>query len=281
MRKQMDKVDLVMWAKNGERFLPSVLKQVETVVPHENVDLKIFVDDSSTDRTREIAKEFNWTVHSNSKGGIPAGANEGLRHVKSEFFVSIEQDVILAKDWWERIPPYMDDENVAVAQGMRVATDPTLRKLEEYISGRQEFAFFISIDNNIFRTKVIRLLGGFPTVHPLFTDSALYKKIAEETRLRWIVDRKVVSQHIKENVEHFIEHLQGFETIAMRASRDTGHSFPRLVRLFLTSPARGLLIVYKTHELNFLWIYPRVRLAYLKAYGWNGIQRGDSAKRPN
>jgi glycosyltransferase involved in cell wall biosynthesis len=88
-----------MWAKNGERFLPLVLSRISQVIPDENVNQKIFVDDHSTDRSREIASEFNWIVYPNLKGGIPNGANEALRHVTSEFFVSIEQDIILAKDW--------------------------------------------------------------------------------------------------------------------------------------------------------------------------------------
>jgi glycosyltransferase involved in cell wall biosynthesis len=149
-----------MWAKNGERFLPLVLNQIDQVIPYKSINHKIFVDDHSTDRTREIAHEFNWTVYHNPKSGIPSGANEALRHVESEFFVSIEQDVILAKNWWERIPPYMDDSKVAVAQGLRISTNPTLRKLEEYVLNRKEFAWFHSIDNNIFRTEVIRQLWG-------------------------------------------------------------------------------------------------------------------------
>jgi glycosyltransferase involved in cell wall biosynthesis len=50
------KVDLVMWAKNGENVLPTVLKRIDEVIPQENICYKILVDDHSTDRTTEINK---------------------------------------------------------------------------------------------------------------------------------------------------------------------------------------------------------------------------------
>jgi len=58
----IDNVDLVMWTKNGEAFLPEVLTRIEKVIPHENICHKILVDDQSTDRTVEIAEDFNWSI---------------------------------------------------------------------------------------------------------------------------------------------------------------------------------------------------------------------------
>jgi len=62
-------VDVCMWAKNGERFLPIVLKRIDDVIGRD-VNQKIFVDDSSTDRSVEIAKSFGWKVYPNIKGYI-------------------------------------------------------------------------------------------------------------------------------------------------------------------------------------------------------------------
>jgi glycosyltransferase involved in cell wall biosynthesis len=256
------KVDLVMWAKNGERFLPLVLNRISQVIPDENVNQKIFVDDHSTDKSREIAREFNWTVYPNREGGIPNGANEALRHVNSEFFVSIEQDIVLAKDWWERIPPYMVDSKVAVAQGLRFSTNPTLRKFEEYVLSRKEPDWFHSIDNNIFRTNVIRQLGGFPTDHPAYVDSVLRRKIVDETSYKWIVDKTVVSKHIRENIDNYIEH----ERLLHARYHSSEDSFLKLLRLFATSPARGLIIAFKKREPSLLWIYTRSRWVILEAY---------------
>src|SRR5712692_3575851 len=147
-----------MWAKNGGRFLPAVLNRIDAVVPHESVNARILVDDKSMDNTREIAQSFNWAVYENPTGFVSGGTNTALQHVTMPFFVSIEQDILLAKDWWDRIPPYMDDETVAVAQGIRLATHQIIRDLEPIDQERlnretmnQVPDYYWSIDNNIFR----------------------------------------------------------------------------------------------------------------------------------
>ncbi|NIW13622.1 MAG: glycosyltransferase, partial [Candidatus Thorarchaeota archaeon] len=92
------------------------------------------VDDDSVDDTREIAKSFGWQVFFNEGKGISSGANTALKHVTSDFFVSFEQDLLLAWDWWEKIPRLLKGEKVAVASGVRVPNQPeALRKLQEYI----------------------------------------------------------------------------------------------------------------------------------------------------
>lgn len=56
------KVDLVMWAKNGAPMLPTVLRRVEEVIPHEAMNKKIFADDHSTDGSASIAEDFGRLV---------------------------------------------------------------------------------------------------------------------------------------------------------------------------------------------------------------------------
>ena len=130
------KVDLVMWTKNGAETLPLVLKRINEVIPDEFVNNRIIVDDHSVDNTREMAKSFGWRVIFNERSGISNGANTALKHITTEYFISFEQDLLLAKNWWEKIPKFMNDEKVAVAQGIRISTEPTLKKLDEYYYSR-------------------------------------------------------------------------------------------------------------------------------------------------
>jgi len=156
------KVDLVMWTKDGEKFLRQVLNSIEQAIPEENVNQRIIVDDHSGDQTVRIAKDFNWQVYPNPAHGISSGANEALRHVQTEFFVSIDQDVMLAKDWWEQMSIYMINPDAVVAQGIRMATHPTLKILDEYAYFREDTLLGVSLDNNLMRTRIIRQLVGFP-----------------------------------------------------------------------------------------------------------------------
>ena len=89
------KVDLCTWTKNGSKTLIPVLKRIDRVIPAEEVGEKIAVDDSSVDSTVKILKEFNWKVYPNRRGFINGGTTEALSHVRSKFFVSVEQDVLL------------------------------------------------------------------------------------------------------------------------------------------------------------------------------------------
>src|SRR3972149_1512678 len=110
-----DKVDVVMWTKNGEFFLPTVLQRIDEGIPSESVSNKIMIDDHSTDGTAKIATSHNWKVYPNPEGGVSSGANEALRRVRSRRFISVEQDLVLAKDWWEKIPSMLEGGKVVAA----------------------------------------------------------------------------------------------------------------------------------------------------------------------
>jgi glycosyltransferase involved in cell wall biosynthesis len=274
----MKKVDMVMWTKNGATMLPYVLKRIDEVIPCENVCHKILVDDRSTDQTVEIAKDFNWEAYPNPEGGIPSGANEALKHVDRDYFVSVEQDVILAKNWWDKIPNFMNDETVAVAQGIRISTEPTLKKLDEYtysllnynkirdIEHARDFGY--SIDNNIFRTRVIRRVGGFPTICPVCSDTILIKKILLEARCKWIIDNEVVSYHIRRSVKDYVQHYYALSGLCARTPYcipPISHPLLTQIRLLLTSPVRGLIIAYSKKWPGTVLVLPQIRIAHLKS----------------
>lgn len=155
----IEEVDLLMWTKNGERFLSKVLKQIGEVIPHKMINQKILVDDSSTDRTVSIAESFNWSVHTNEKGGMVNGIRQAFSYVETPFFVSVEQDVVLADNWWKIIPKLLEDSRVAVAQGARVPSHPVLGAIYRYGMKRGTVGLN-TIDNTIYNTEKIKEVGG-------------------------------------------------------------------------------------------------------------------------
>ena len=189
------KIDLVMWTKNGSQTLPGVLQRINEVIPKEVVNKKIIVDDESSDSTPHIASSFGWSVILNKGHGISDGANTALEQVTSDFFVSFEQDLLLASNWWQKIPPLLESSSVAAASGMRFADKPPgIKKMQEYVGkkyrgeanlaswlrSRDMSAFTLgkTLDNTIYKTRIIRNLGGFPKLRVTAgVDTALAYKI--------------------------------------------------------------------------------------------------------
>ena len=271
------KVDLVMWTKNGEKFLLSVLNRIDSVIPYECVNQKILVDDHSNDRTVEIARDFNWTVYENPSMGISAGANEALRRVKSPFFISFEQDLLLAKDWWSRIPLHLESSKVAVASGVRFPDRPVgLRKLYQYLAkkGRQvkPYMFGMTLDNTVYKTKIIKALGGFPWVNRNSgVDVILAYKISD-AGFQWIVDCDVQSTHLRYGLRSELRHEEwhGYtlseisHTIRQEIGKRPHVTKWGTLSRFIFSPLRGLSIALTMDEPSIVYIYPLIRLYYVK-----------------
>lgn len=184
------KIDLCMWVQNGSYYLPTVLRGIEDAIPSEVVGNKILVDDHSVDNTRRIGKEFNWHIYKNTKGGIGNSANLALSKVKTPLFASFEQDVLLTRNWFSRIIKQISKPNVAVAQGWRLSTNRIMNFLH------CEIRPTYSLDNNIYKTHIIRWLGGFPTNVKYGVDRLLRHRVLN-AGLSWVTDPTVISNHIK------------------------------------------------------------------------------------
>ena len=288
----IDKVDLVMWTYNGAATLPAVLKRINEVIPNSCINKRIISDDNSTDDTRKIAESFGWTVFPNEGKGISDNANNALIHVDSEFFVSFEQDLLLAHDWWNKIPRVMEDSKVAAASGIRFADKPVgvcrlqfyvakkyrgEAQLEPWLRGREMAAFTLgkTLDNTIYRTKIVRKIGGFPELASSSgVDTILAYEIDREG-YRWFVDYAVQSVHLRKNLVQELNHQYWYAKqlpeMWRKISETTDKKAPPVTKFgvvyrFAMSPFTGLFMAYKTHEPSVAYIHPLMRLYYLRGY---------------
>ena len=283
-----DKIDLVMWTKNGATFLPMVLRRIEEVVASENISKKIMIDDGSTDSTVKIGTNYNWRVFQNPDGGVSSGANEALRHVCANRFVSIEQDVVLAKNWWEKIPLLLEDKKVLAASGVRVPDQPlALKLISDYTNQRYfeqtkvntGFPYGKTLDNTIYRTKLLRQIGGFPKLHiNSGVDTALAKQINDKGYL-WKVNFNVKSTHLRHGFINELRHGYWYGTESATLSLELQEK-PALASMFmrtLFSPFRGLQIAYRKMHWQVSLAYPLMRfstfLGVLKGYSKQTFER--------
>ena len=273
---RVEKVDLVMWTKNGADTLPVVLKRIGEVIPAESVNKRVVVDDQSTDNTREIAQRFGWTVIPNEGKGISDGANTALKHVESAFFVSFEQDLVLARDWWQKIPRRLADSRVAVASGVRISNQPrVVKEIQEYsmelyerrTKSEELFLYGKTLDNTMYRTEILRSLGGFPKLRiSAGVDNVLAQKI-HVRGFRWAVDYSVKSVHLRKGLRQELDHYYWYGTCMVSLDPVL---FGRNVNLrgfalrWLLSLVRGLDIAVKKRAPEALYVYPLMRLATLR-----------------
>jgi glycosyltransferase involved in cell wall biosynthesis len=199
------KFDVCMWAKNGGDVLPIVLKRIDAVVPRECVGKKIFVDDSSVDQTVKIARDFGWSVYKNRLGWISGGTQEALRHVDTELFASVEQDVVLTKNFMSLFK-HFEDPKTAVACGVYY---PTVKYGRIYFKHHIEElgkngVGFIGVGSNFYRTKVVKE-SGFVTNRLLML--SFYNRI-QELGYKWVTDYSVVSEHIRKSFWEDLSHLE-------------------------------------------------------------------------
>jgi hypothetical protein len=149
--------------------------------------------------------------------------------------------------------------DVAVVQGIRIATHPILKKLDEYTYSRKDAPVELSLDNNLMRTKIIRQLGGFPDKCPICVVLQLANVIST-TNYHWIVDKSVVSQHLRTNLKKYYKNVY-HQYAACKCNK----SNLRLnIRLFLTSPLRAIHIAGTQKCMQLLFVYPRIRLSCLQ-----------------
>jgi len=253
------KVDLCTWTKNGAKMLIPVLERIEHVIPFEEVGEKIAVDDSSVDSTVKILKEFNWKVYPNRRGFINGGTKEALRHVKAEFFISVEQDVLLCTKWWDIVPKHMNDEIVAVAQGIEISTNRAergferlqLKKLRQTRLEERSKKWY-SIGNNIYRSKIVRNLGF---VEDTIAMEPFYKKITSHG-FKWITDINAISTHIHGNLFNAARRTARFYSLTRENTYLDNMRTYRYFVILAFSPVQGFRYALKTNE-------PTVQLLYM------------------
>lgn len=257
-----------MWTLNGEATLPKVLGQIDKAIPCEVVGQRIAVDDGSTDRTVEVLVGHGWQVFKNRGKGICDGANTALGLVWTRLFVSFEQDVLVSSRWWCEVFPLIRQSAVAVASGLRLPSDPVLRKLGEcwaekhfHSSNDRDFKLGMTLDNTVYRTDVLKSLGGFPRGHGnVGIDLALFARL-RALGLRWAVNKDVVSVHIRKGIRDELRHQEWYARnwrFSSKVSR-----FNVFLR-FAYSLFSAFPVVLKTREPRIFLVYPAIRFCFLR-----------------
>ena len=112
---KIESVDVAILTMNSARMLRECVNSVYDNIPVKNL---IFVDGFSTDATVEIIKEFqekygNVTLVQ-EKGTRGSARQTAIRLVKTDWFIFVDSDVILSKNWFAQAQKLVRDDVGAV-----------------------------------------------------------------------------------------------------------------------------------------------------------------------
>jgi glycosyltransferase involved in cell wall biosynthesis len=223
-------IDVVLLTKDSERKLRECVDSIYSNIP---VARLIVVDGYSTDKTLKILSEFNQKYGDvkviMDKGTRATARQKGIEAVQTDWFIFVDSDVVLCRDWFKKIQKYIADD-VGAVWGIEVWST---------ISNPKTLKLFLTTTRKIFEVR-----GG--------THDTLIRKEA-------LQDIKIPSSlHVFEDtyIKDWIED-KGYRVVACY-SPFCIHYRPQTVWTF-----RGSLgLVAESFKIGNPWLISRLLLAY-------------------
>ena len=110
------KISVVIPALNEERFLPRCLESIRQQDYQDEYEV-IVVDDGSTDRTVQIARESSARLVFSGGNGAFHARQAGVEAAAGEIIVQADADTTYPRDWLSRIAEHFSDRPEVVAVG--------------------------------------------------------------------------------------------------------------------------------------------------------------------
>jgi glycosyltransferase involved in cell wall biosynthesis len=136
----MQEIDVVVLTKNSEHMLKKCLASIYENLPVKNL---IVVDGYSTDDTLKIVNQTRLR-HENvivlSMNGTRAKAREAaIRLVSTDWFMFVDSDVILSKNWFQKAQQDLKDD-VGAVWGLNIDVIPNVTKTKHFAKLQQLIA---------------------------------------------------------------------------------------------------------------------------------------------
>ena len=151
-------IDVIVLTKNSELHLEKCLKAIYKNIPINNL---VIVDNNSIDRTINIVlqfkKKFDNVLIIKDDGNRATSRQKGVKQVKTDWFMFVDSDVVLCKDWYEKAKPFME-KNVGLVWGIEVwSTIHNKKTLKAFLLvTRKIFQIRGGTHDTLIRTKLIQ-----------------------------------------------------------------------------------------------------------------------------
>ena len=196
----MQAIDVVVLTRNSGHLLEKCLKSIYDNVP---VMTLIVIDGFSTDNTLEIvdqAKKKWGSIQVLQINGSRARAREaGIRQVQTDWFMFVDSDVILSKDWFRKAEKNMI-EKVGAVWGVNIDVIPNVSQDKRFVKlqslvAKQCFSLRGGMHDTLIRREAVAGIKIPEELHA-YEDSFIVKWI-EEKGYKVLVGDDIYCLHFK------------------------------------------------------------------------------------
>jgi glycosyltransferase involved in cell wall biosynthesis len=174
-------VDVVIITKNSDRVFNECLKSVYKNVPVKHL---IVVDGYSTDKTLDIVHEFQKKYGNvllvQDRGTRATARQKGIDQVKTEWFLFVDSDAVLCKDWFKKAEKHLG-QNVGAVWGIEVWStihNPAILKMFLLIT-RKIFDLRGGTHDTLIRTDLVKDIEIPKSLH-VFEDAYIKDWITQK-----------------------------------------------------------------------------------------------------
>ena len=214
-------LSIIIPTYNEEEYLPVLLKSIEK---QSFTDYEVIVADAdSTDKTREIAKDYGCIV---TDGGLPAvGRNNGAKIAKGEYLIFLDSDLELTDDYLRDVLYEFRMERLGIAI---TQMSPMSKKIEDKLFHDFANYFMISVEKIkphgagcygiIARKELHDVCNGFDESLTFGEDTDYIERLSEREKFKVLRKAKIgVSTRRLEE--------EGIETLIMQYGKSTINDF--------------------------------------------------------
>lgn len=179
--RRWPEVTVIMPMYNEEKYVEWTMDSVFNLDYPKNKLKVIAVNDGSTDNTlkklKELKKKYDFLLINKKNGGKHSALNEGLKHTNSPYFACLDVDCYVEPYSLKNLIREFDSKDVAAVTPVMKVNNPKtviqrvqwleyiLNIFYKYMMGKLDCIHVTPGPFSIYRTKVVKELGGFKKAH--------------------------------------------------------------------------------------------------------------------
>jgi glycosyltransferase involved in cell wall biosynthesis len=204
-------ISVVIPVYNDQQNIDRCLRSVENQdYPKERIEI-IVVDDGSTDRSAEIARERNVKVLRQRHSGQGVARNKGVDEAHADIVAFIDSDDVASSSWLKEAVPFLNDGEIAAVGCSQdlLNKDNNFVKiawLERYYrhSYSPERTNHLGGSGCIYKKSIFEEIGGFDPRTSPSEDMDLSIRVASMGYILFLIKKPLISVEYRTNLSKYM-----------------------------------------------------------------------------